>query len=141
VEKQLSYSPRAFYTGHRTAGTINLAATVADSHIQPVTDILSRSMRQLAEDPNIATTVEVAKLHLRSGTLIAFDDLGKRASAIASAWQHGHRFNPGAVVQAIESVTAFDVRELAYELATLPSRRLIYPDITSSEEGVPWQSA
>lgn len=141
VEKQLSYSPRAFYTGHGTAGMINVAATVADSHIQPVTDILSRSMRQLSDDAHIASTVEVAKLHLRTGTLIAFDDLARRASAIASAWQYGHRFDPAAVVQAIESVTPSDVRELANELAARASRHLIHPDITSSAERFPCRSA
>ena len=116
---------------------ISLAATAAESHRGSVGQVLSQSLRDIADSPHFASTVEAAKVHLRSGTIIAFDDLAKRASAIASAWQHGHRFNPAAVVHSIENVAAADVRELANELAALPSRHVVHPDTTSREEVAP----
>ncbi|WP_431218294.1 M16 family metallopeptidase [Leifsonia xyli] len=120
VERQLCYSPRAFFTGYGPSGSVTAVASAPRATEAPTEAVLAHAMRDLSRDPLLESSVDAAKCHLRTGTILAFDDLAKRAAGIASAWQRGHAWDHAAILQSIDDVTTDEIRKLASKLAALP---------------------
>ncbi len=128
TERQLSYSPRVFYTDLGATGLISAFATVAASDDQAAGEIMECAPQNLASDPLLAERVDLAKAHLRMGTLIAYDDLPRRVSALASSWERRQQFVPSGVLKAIDRVSPEAIAELVGTLSSLAPQHIVYEE-------------
>ncbi|WP_285116257.1 insulinase family protein [Leifsonia sp. fls2-241-R2A-40a] len=135
TDRQLSYSPRTFYTDYGTIGLISAFATVATSDEDAAARAMADAMHDLASDPLLAERVDVAKAHLRTGTLIAYDDLPRRVSALASSWERRRRFSPAEVIRAIDRIRPASVAALAGVLSSSPVEFIGHEDESG---GIRW---
>jgi len=113
-KKGLAYSIYSFQSAYADAGMVGVYAGVDPAQVPTALTLIVRELKRLKRTPIGEAELRAAKEHLRGSIMLSAENTDNRMSRLAKNEMNFGRFLPyEEVIQAMEAVTARELRDLA----------------------------